>query len=188
VAMPDGASAAPCDPIGFVPIPASAAGTFGVGLPFGRIDAAALIGLADLSEGTLRATPWRALLLPGVTPESAAQIARDVEALGFIADASDPRLRIFACVGAPACQSASVDARGDACRLAAAPPTTAGKTIHVSGCAKSCAYRGSAALTLVGRDGRYDLIRDGGVSDRPALAGLTIAEVIALLQSVERKP
>jgi len=192
VAMPDGASAAPCDPIGFVPIPASAAGTFGVGLPLGRIETAALIGLADLSErhgdGTLRATPWRTLLLPGVTPESAAQIEHDVDALGLIADASDPRLHILACVGAPSCQSASVDARGDACRLAAAVPTTEGRTIHVSGCAKSCAHRGPAALTLVGRDGRYDLVRDGSTSDRVALSSLTITEVVALLQSVEGKP
>jgi len=192
VTMPDGSSAAPRDPIGFVPIPASAAGCFGVGLPFGRIEAAALIDLADLSErhgdGSLRATQWRALLLPGVAPEVVEEITNEVEALGLIADAGDPRLHIFACVGAPACQSASVDARGDAARLAAAIPTTEGRTIHVSGCAKSCAHRGPAALTLVGRDGRYDLIRDGGASDRPALAGLTIAEVIALLQSVEGKP
>ncbi len=44
------------------------------------------------------------------------------------------------------------------------------------------------SLTLVGRDGRYDLIRDGGASEKPALAGLTIAEVIALLQSAEGEP
>ena len=66
------------------------------------------------------------------------------------------------------------------------PPRAA--AIHVSGCAKSCAHRGAAALTLVGRDGRYDLIRDGGASEKPALAGLTIAEVIALLQSAEGEP
>ena len=35
-----------------------------------------------------------------------------VEALGLIVDPADPRLNIYACVGAPACMSASVDARG----------------------------------------------------------------------------
>jgi precorrin-3B synthase len=151
-----------------------------------------LICLAELSErhgdGTLRATPWRALLLAGIAVTDAHRLAAEVEALGLIADAADPRLSIFACVGAPACKSASVDARGDAARVAAALPTTAGRSLHVSGCAKSCAHRGAASLTLVGRDGRYDLIRDGAATGKPALAGLTIAEVIALLQSAEGEP
>jgi precorrin-3B synthase len=191
VAMPNAPSAETRAPVGFIPLPAPAEGCLGVGLPFGRIEAAALVRLADLSEhhgdGTLRTTPWRALLLPGVAPEAVESIADEVQALGLIPDATDPRLHIFACVGAPACSSASVDARGDAARLAAAISTTEGRTIHVSGCVKSCAHRGPAALTLVGRDGRYDLVRDGGASDRPALAGLAIANVIALLQSVEGK-
>jgi precorrin-3B synthase len=182
----------PRTPIGFIPIPARAAGAFGVGLPFGRIEADALIGLAELSEsdgdGSLRATPWRALLLPGIAETDAGVLAADVEALGLIVDAADPRLSIFACVGAPACRSASVDARGDAALLAAAIPTAEGQAIHVSGCAKSCAHRGAASLTLVGDDGRYDLIRDGGTTEKPALARLTIAVVIALLQSAEGKP
>ena len=40
-----------------------------------------------------------------------------------------------------------------------------GVTIHVSGCAKGCAHRDKAAITLVGRDGRYDLVRNGRHSD-----------------------
>jgi precorrin-3B synthase len=192
VAMPGDRSAPSGNPVGFVPLRAPAEGCFGIGLPFGRIEAAALIGLAELSErhgdGSLRATPWRALLLPGIAEADAAMLAAKVEALGLIADAADPRLHIFACVGAPACQSASVDARGDAARLAAAVPTAEGRSLHVSGCAKSCAHRGPAALTLVGRDGRYDVIRHGGASEKPALAGLAIAELIALLQSAEGEP
>jgi precorrin-3B synthase len=187
-----GSSAASRASIGFVPLPAPAEGCFGVGLPFGRIEAAGLISLAELSErygdGSLRTTPWRALLLPGIASEAVAHITHDVEALSLIADAADPRLSTFACVGAPDCRSASVDARGDAARLAAAIPAAGVRSLHVSGCAKSCAHRGDAALTLVGRDGRYELIRDGGANEKPALAGLTIAEVIVLLQSAEGEP
>jgi precorrin-3B synthase len=184
----DAPSTPPRAPVGFISIPARAACAFGVGLPFGRIEAAALAALADLSErhgdGSLRTTPWRTLLLVGVAEAKAATLDNEIEALGLIAAATDPRLDIFACVGAPACHSASVDARGDGCRLAATIATSKGRSIHVSGCAKSCAHRGSAAVTLVGRDGRYDLIRDGSTTDRPALAGLGIDEVLALLQSV----
>lgn len=193
VPLPNNKKVEARSPIGRIPIPARTAGAFGVGLPFGRIEATALIGLAALSErhgdGSLRTTPWRALLFAGVAPEAAQHLTQEVEALGLIAGAADPRLAIFACVGAPACNSASVDARGDAARLAAAIPNATRGTIHVSGCAKSCAHRGVAALTLVGRDGRYDLVRDGAASDRAALTGLSIDEAVALLQSVEgQKP
>ena len=57
-------------PIGLISLGDQARSAFGVGLPFGRIEADALHALADISErygdGSLRTTPWRALLLTGV--------------------------------------------------------------------------------------------------------------------------
>ena len=70
----------------------------------------------------------------------------------------------------------------------ALPPPSARRdqdTLHVSGCSKSCAHRGAASLTLVGRDGRYDLIRNGSAAGRPSLSGLTIDQIEALLQSAK---
>jgi precorrin-3B synthase len=187
VSLPPTQPSATSLPIGFVPYSARAEGSFGAGLPFGRIEAEALSNLADLSErcgdGSLRTTPWRALLLPGIASADVEQLMDDVRTLGLIADSADPRLHIFACVGAPSCQSASVDARADASLLAAAATATRDQTIHVSGCIKACAHRGPAALTFVGRDGRYDLIRNGSAGDQPALTGLSIEQVVALLQS-----
>lgn len=176
-------------PIGLISLEGQARSAFGVGLPFGRIEADALHALADLSDrygdGTLRTTPWRALLLTGVAAADAERLADDVEALGLIADATDLRLNIFACVGAPSCMSATVDARGDAARLATTLGATRDVTLHVSGCSKSCAHRGSASLTLVGRDGRYDLVRNGSAADRPSLTGLSIDQIEALLRSAK---
>jgi sulfite reductase beta subunit-like hemoprotein len=60
-----------------------------------------------------------------------------------------------------------------------------GLTMHVSGCVKSCAHRGPASLTLVGRDGRYDLIRNGSATGRPSLTGLSVDQIEALLQSAK---
>jgi precorrin-3B synthase len=176
-------------PIGLISLKEQARSAFGVGLPFGRIDTDTLTRLADLSErygdGNLRTTPWRALLLTAIAAADAQKLTADVAALDLIADATDPRLNIYACVGAPSCMSAKVDARGDAARLAAVIGTAHDETLHVSGCSKSCAHRGSAALTLVGRDGRYDLIRNGGAADRPSLTGLSIDQIEALLQSAK---
>ena len=85
--------------------------------------------------------------------------------------------------------NASVDARGDAVRLATVVGATRDDTLHISGCIKSCAHRGPASLTLVGRDGRYDLIRNGSAADRPSLTGLSIDQVEALLLSTrEQRP
>jgi precorrin-3B synthase len=174
--------------IGLISLGDQARSAFGVGLPFGRIGDTTLAHLADLSErhgdGSLRTTPWRALLLPGMAASDSTRLATEVEALGLIADAADPPLHIFACVGAPACRSSSVDARRDAARFAAAIRPARDEALHVSGCSKACAHRGAASLTLVGRDGRYDLIRNGSAAGRPSLTGLTVDQVEALLQSV----
>lgn len=191
--FPAVAAVAPAPPapsaVGFVPYPGTNQGALGAGLPFGRIEANTLVDLAALSErfadGTLRTTPWRSLLLQGVGASDAVELSCEVAALGLIIDGRDPRRRIFACVGAPACRSASVDARGHASRIAAPFDAIDGETLHISGCAKSCAYRGEASVTLVGRDGLYDLVRNGGAADRPSLTGLSLDDAIALLQSVK---
>jgi precorrin-3B synthase len=56
--------------------------------------------------------------------------------------------------------------------------------LHVSGCAKGCAHPRAVPLTLVGRDGLYDLVRDGAASDSPALRGLTLDETAAYLRQM----
>jgi precorrin-3B synthase len=176
-------------PIGLISLGDQARNAFGAGLPFGRIEANSLRALADISErygdGSVRTTPWRALLLTGVSASDEMNLRDEITALDLSTDPVEPRLNIFACVGAPSCLSASVDARGDAARLAGAIRAARDETLHVSGCSKSCAHRGSASLTLVGRDGRYDLIRNGSAGGRPSLSGLTIDQIEALLQSAK---
>ncbi len=176
-------------PIGFMALPGKgqggfSKGAFGAGLAFGRIDADTLAALADLAtafgDATLRATPWRALLLVGVDASAVPALAKEIAALGLITEPDDPRRFIAACVGRPACASAQVDARGDALRLAGVS-ALAGLDIHVSGCAKGCAHPARAEITLAGRDGHYDLIRKGRAGDRPEARGLSLDEAISLL-------
>ncbi len=178
-------SAAAASPIGFVPFARAGRGAFGAGLPFGRIAADTLAALADLAEiwgeGHLRTTPWRVLLLPGVQSNDAARLAESVRALGLITDPADPRLTVFACVGAPSCAGASVATRATAARLASLMPP--GRTLHVSGCGKGCAHAGPAALTLIGRDGHYDLVRQGSPGDTPARTGLSVEQIVAALRA-----
>lgn len=156
---------------GGLPIGSLASGrAFGAGVRFGSMDVAMLAGLADVAErggdGVIRLTTGRAVVIAGLAgPEALAT-------LGLIVSAGDPALRVAACVGQPGCASASVDTRGIASRMRPGPATT----IHVSGCSKGCAHPGPATLTLVGREGRFDLVRGGRAGDVPVQRGLTLAE------------
>jgi precorrin-3B synthase len=141
-----------------------------LGAPFGRIAATDLARvLLDTGAPGLRVTPWRMVLLEGAGPAGAP---------GFITGPGDPLLAIDACPGAPLCPSASVETRALAARLAAHMPNPYA-SLHVSGCAKGCARARPATLTLTGRDGAFDLIRNGRASDPPERTGLTADEILA---------
>ena len=167
-------------PTGFLDYSAGR-GAYGIGLPFGTMDAATLLRLAGLAErfgdGTLRLTVSRIVLLAGVTSPAALAEA----AAPLIIDAADPRLAIAACIGHPRCAAATTDTRADAGRFAA---MGLGQGVHISGCAKGCAHPGPARATLVGRDGLYDLIRNGTASGTPLRIGLTLAEAALSLETL----
>lgn len=137
-----------------------------LGVAFGQIEAAALARLLRESGAVaLRTTPVRVFILEGGRPGDPA---------GFLAAADDPLLRVEACAGAPFCPSSRVETRELARALA---PRVTGR-LHVSGCAKGCAHAVPAAVTLVGRDGRFDLVRDGAAWDAPCQRDLPPDAVI----------
>ncbi|MCE1236541.1 MAG: precorrin-3B synthase [Hyphomicrobiales bacterium] len=159
----------------------------GLGAPFGRFTADQLALLGDLAGeraiGEIRLTPWRAVLIPGVKPEKMPRIRPWIAAGRFVFAADDPRLAVVSCAGASGCRSASVEARADGETLAplARKLAKSGMTLHVSGCEKGCAHPGPAAVTLTGRDGAYDLVRDGRAWDEPTMRGLTLEESASAL-------
>jgi precorrin-3B synthase len=101
--------------------------------------------------------------------------------LGFIVDAGDPRLRIAACPGAPACMHGHLRVRDDATRWAAKLPKGDGVILHVSGCVKGCAKPTATAATFTATATGYDLILDGRAGDPPMHGGLSSAEVERLV-------
>ena len=136
-----------------------------VAAPFGRLEAEQLHRLAALAEAAgateLRLSPWRTIYFGTRDAAAAAETVDAARAVGLIVDSHDPLLRIEACPGAPDCKSSSVDARGDARRLAAlASAEGYDGSIHVSGCAKGCARSAPSELVLVGKAGRYRLVRN----------------------------
>jgi precorrin-3B synthase len=162
-----------------------AAAVVGAAAPFGEIDAVrfqALIGHARASGATsLRLTPWRAFLIVYLNPCGAESLVHSMADLGFIVDADDPRLRIAACPGAPACMHGYRSVRDDATNWAALLPKAEGVILHVSGCAKGCARPAATATTLTATATGYDLILGGRAGDPPVRRSLSGAEIEPLL-------
>jgi len=165
----------------------------GLALAFGHAPADALAELGSIAAAhrarSIRPAPDRVLMLIGVPPGNASSLAAAAEQLGFVVAAADPRRRIAACPGAPACASGYIDARRIAAALA---PQLAGLrsgiAVHVSGCAKGCAHPVPAALTVVGDAQGCGLIRNGTARATPrchvAPPGLA-AEVARILSHSE---
>ncbi|MBS7537854.1 precorrin-3B synthase [Ancylobacter lacus] len=168
-------AAAAAEPLGLHPLEP---GRFALGLApaFGQMSAAALAALARAAaahgaDGIVPA-PGRGLLVLGLLAGQAESLRALAAGLGFLADPADPRRRIAACPGAPACASGRLPARLLAEALAeavAAVPAAlpAGPTLHVSGCAKGCAHPAAAAITLVGLDAGAGLVLQGTACDAP---------------------
>lgn len=137
----------------------------GIAAPFGRLQAHHLRHLVALATAAgaadLRLSPWRTVYFGVRDAAAALETLEEARDGGLIVEDNDPVLQVEACPGAPDCASSSVDARGDARRLAivAAARGYCG-SIHVSGCAKGCARSAPSDLVLAGKQGAYRLIRN----------------------------
>ncbi|WP_423824022.1 hypothetical protein V5738_08650 [Salinisphaera sp. SPP-AMP-43] len=164
------------------------AGWQSAGFVFGRIEAAALHGLADLARrhGPIRLLPDRSIVVPDASPASCDRLT----ALGAIVSDTDPRASIEACVGRRGCPYGSTDTREHALLCSRALPNLRAAAtraaLHVSGCTKGCAHRRPAAVTLVGRNGRYDVVFAGGPAAAPRWHGLRPSEVPQRLADLDR--
>ena len=157
----------------------------GAAVAFGEIESVHLEALIDdaraLGAISLRLTHWRAFLIAGLDRGGAESLVHSMADLGFIVDADDPRVRIAACPGAPACMHGHRSVRDDATRWAATLPKGDGVILHVSGCTKGCARPAATAATLTATATGYDLVLGGRAGDPPARRGLSGAEVMQLL-------
>lgn len=146
----------------------------GVGLAFGHAEAETLIALAEFASvhgaRAVRPATGRAFLLIGIAEQDVTALAHEATRLGFVTRADDPRRRIVACPGAPACASGFIPARQVASELAAllSPPQDedsqilrGNDLIHISGCAKGCAHPQPAALTIVGSERGCGIVERG---------------------------
>lgn len=150
-----------------------AAFALGLGLAFGHAHAETLAELVRMAKTNgaswARPAPDRALLLGPLTQAHATAATREAEKLGFIVEAADPRRRIAACPGAPACAHGLIAARTLAAEIARRVPLPGdGIAIHVSGCAKGCAHQKAAPLTIIGTEQGCGIVRNGSAQSTPS--------------------
>lgn len=130
---------------------------------FGRLEAPILGSLAAAVKGEegaqIRLTTDRGLLVGPASPEGIDRLERLGASRGFIGDLDPELASVDACVGAPACAQALMEARETALDLAAllAPRLRAGVSLHVSGCAKGCARSGPSTIVVTGEPAGYRL-------------------------------
>lgn len=137
-----------------------------VGLAFGQMTAETLSSLAEF--GALRLTPWRMLLVEGLS--GIPQVS------GILTDADDPLLRVLACTGAPGCSQALGPTRHLAKELSGLVPS--GHVLHVSGCAKHCAHPTPGPVTVTVTKNGYSLCQDGDTQ-----TGLTASDIKRVLHA-----
>lgn len=165
----------------------------GIGLPFGCIIARELDTLCQIASrlgvDVVNTSPERVLVFPVGESEAAAALLVEAVKLLLITDARDSRLAMDVCPGAPGCPNASTETRRDAQHLVDAlqESLAAFPSFHISGCEKGCARRGAAALTLVARNGAYDIICNDGPSGPVAVAGIAPHEIAGAIASLLRQ-
>jgi precorrin-3B synthase len=146
----------------------------GIALPFGSMPAENLIALAraasSLGASEIRFAPQRTLIVLGLSETGCAELQDAAASLGFVTDPADPRTKIAACPGAPACASGHIATRDIAEEIAkeAGDTLASSFSLHISGCAKGCAHPAEAMLTLVGGEIGAGLVVSGTAKGLPA--------------------
>lgn len=147
--LPGGPRERPVDrPVRVDPAVGRFGSAIGVAPRFGRLTAAQLRVVADAVERAaptpvpatpVLITPWRSVVLPGVT---------GLEAEGLSLDPAV--LELTACIGRPGCAKSLADVRADA-----APLVPGGVHAHFAGCARRCGRPSGAHLDVVAEGGGY---------------------------------
>jgi precorrin-3B synthase len=165
----------------------------GMGLAFGHVQADTLRALTEIARthGASWARPAfnRALLLGPCERAKVKTLRDEARRLGFAVDPADPRRRVVACPGAPACASGLIASREIAAALAGDLPLAGGGiALHVSGCAKGCAHPAPAPLTIVGTERGCGLVHNGTARAVPANyvdTGELAAEIDRIIEARE---
>ncbi|MGP3989158.1 precorrin-3B synthase [Streptomyces sp. 3N207] len=156
--------------------------------PLGRLTSHQWTLLVRTAErdgtGELRLTPWRGIVVPGLTPRRAPGALAALGDAGLVADPASPWRGVGACAGRPGCAKSLTDVRADAAAaLAASGNSTGGNgsghgtgtgtgseggaqalPVYWSGCERRCGHpRGERVEVVAGMNGyQVSVVRGTG--------------------------
>jgi precorrin-3B synthase len=148
--------------------------------PLGRLDAAALAGLAELAAecaGEVRLSTHRTVTVPDVETARAGEVEAALERLGLVLAADSGWRGLTACAGLGACPKALIDVRAAAARRVAGRVAGSGAE-HWTACERRCGERADQPISVVALAGGGVLLRIG--SKRRTVAG--VDEALAVLE------
>ncbi|MEU3710424.1 precorrin-3B synthase [Streptomyces catenulae] len=149
--------------------------------PLGRLTGAQwrlLARTAAEGDGTLRLTPWRGVLVPGLSAPVAAARLRECADAGLVTDPDSPWYRLGACTGRPGCAKSLTDVRTDATAVATALGRATALPVQWSGCARRCGHPHGTWLDVLATDGGYDVtVVRPGAPPEPLATGATVRQV-----------
>ena len=140
--------------------------SFVAGIPLGRTSPAQLRDVARICRahelGEVSVTPWRSIMFVNVEVNTVLLAAR-IAAAGLVTSAADPSHGVVACIGRAGCWQTELDTLAEAADAIADRSAGAHQlgSLHVSGCAKSCATTEPVDVLLLGRDDSsgFDIVR-----------------------------
>ena len=149
--------------------------TLAADLRFGRAPAGVWRRLARAAAdgaGELRVTPWRGVVVPGLSPDAARSWAGRLTAAGLGLDPHSPWRLAMACTGTPGCARSLADVRGDAALALDAVDPSAGPTlaagaagaagagllpVHWSGCERRCGHPAGEWVDVLATGDGYEV-------------------------------
>jgi precorrin-3B synthase len=130
-----------------------------VGAPLGRLtgDQARAI-----SNPRLVVTPWRGVVLAGLTPAEANERAAELASRGLILDPQSPWLGVTACTGRPGCAKALADVRRDAATVHGRETAAPALPVHWVGCERRCGTPSGQSIEVLATSAGYRVSGEPG--------------------------
>ena len=144
-----------------------AAGLVAMGaiVPLGRLSGVQMKVLEEAQAVIV--TPWRGVLLPGLTPQAAREWAGALAAAGLEVHSGSRWAGVTTCAGRPGCARALADVRGDASAATLAPGSVrqsevaGGLPVHWVGCPRGCGSPAGAHVRVEATGAGYTVSGPG---------------------------
>ena len=161
--------------------------TVAAGAPLGRLSREQVSIMTRASEAAgsrLRLTPWRTVVLPGLSEGEVEWWTSELDTHGLIVDPSSGWAGVTACTGHPGCAKALADVRGDAARALrhASSPTGGTLPVHWVGCERRCGRPRGRVVEVLATEAGYEV----GLDDEVWASRIDADRVSAAMNAARR--